>query len=315
MTNSTKVVFMGTPDFAVPSLRALIDGGVDILLVVTQPDRPRGRGRGLLPPPVKVVAEESGIEVAQPVKISDPGFMDKIRGLNPDLIVVAAFGQFLPKELLDIPPMGCVNVHASVLPKYRGAAPANWAILRGEKVTGVTTILLNEGMDAGDMLLVKETPIGEDETAGELTERLADIGAGLLVETITGLEKGTINPVPQDHDKKTLAPMLKKEDGRIDWERSPGEIKNHVRGMTPRPGAFTTLSGEVLKVFKVDVTDGKADGRAGEVVGITESGIVVAAKGGGVVITELQAPGKRRMGAGEFLRGKGIETGTILGGE
>ncbi len=315
MKGSTKIVFMGTPDFAVPSLRALIEGGVDLLLVVTQPNRPRGRGRTSVPTPVKVLAEENGIEVVQPERVSDPVFLGRMRALSPDLVVVAAFGQFLPKELLNIPPMGCVNVHASILPKYRGAAPANWAILMGEKVTGVTTILLDEGMDTGDMLLVNETAIGGEETAGELIERLAGIGAEVLMETISGLEDGTITPVPQDHEKKTLAPLLKKEDGRIDWGRTPGEIKNHVRGMIPWPGAFTTLRGENLKVFRVDVMDKKGGGGAGKVADIVDKGIVVAAKGGVVVIRELQAPGKRRMGAEEFLRGKGIEIGTTLGGE
>lgn len=320
MDKQLKIIFMGTPDFAVPTLKALIDGEDEVVLVVTQPDRPRGRKREPAPPPVKTVAVDSGIEVVQPEKLSEPGFLKRIRELSPDLVVVAAFGQFLPKEFIDIPPMGCVNVHASILPKYRGAAPANWAILKGEKTTGVTTIFLDEGMDTGDILLTREVSIGDDETAGELVKRLGVIGADLLVETVSGLKAGGITPTPQDHGKKSLAPILKKGDGQIDWSRSPAEIKNHVRGMTPWPGAFTTLEGENIKVFSVDLCNENSkrkEGKAGSVIGIEVDGdiggIVVAAGDGCVIIRELQAPGRRRMGATEFLRGKGIEVGTVLG--
>jgi methionyl-tRNA formyltransferase len=308
-----KIVFMGTPEFAVPTLKALIEGEDWVVLVVTQPDRPRGRGREPMPPPVKILAEENNIEVMQPESVSDTVFLDRMEGLSPDIVVVAAFGQFLPKRLLDIPRLGCINAHSSILPKYRGAAPAIWAILKGEKITGITTFIIDEGMDTGDVLLIKKISIGEDETAGELTERLSVIGAMVIMETIDGLKDGKITPVPQNHEKKTLAPLLKKEDGRIDWNKTPDEIKNHVRGMNPWPGALTLLGREKIKIFRIDVADGGGAGSVGKVIEVGEGGIVVAVKGGCVVIRELQAPGKKRMEAVDFLRGKGVEVGTALG--
>ena len=312
MNNPLKIVFMGTPEFAVPTLKALIEGEDRVILVVTQPDRPRGRGRKLMPPPVKTLAKENDIELVQPESVSEPDFLEKVEGLSPDIVVVAAFGQFLPKRFLEIPRLGCINAHSSILPKYRGAAPAIWAILRGEKITGITTFIIDEGMDAGDVLLIKQVSIGEDETAGELTKRLSDIGAMVIMETIAGLKDGKITPVPQNHEKKTLAPLLKKEDGHINWNQTPDEIKNHVRGMTPWPGAFTILGGERIKIFRVDVGDSGIAGSVGKVIEVDGGGIIVAAKGGCVVIRELQAPGKRRMEAIDFLRGKGIEVGTSL---
>jgi methionyl-tRNA formyltransferase len=306
---------MGTPRFAVPSLEAVSDGEDNLVLVVTQPDRPRGRGRELVPLPVKVTAHERGIDIVQPEKVSEAGFLDRLREIAPDIIVVVALGQLLPRVLLDIPPMGCVNTHASILPKYRGAAPINWAILNGEEKTGITTMLLDEGMDSGDILLTRETPIGEGETAGELAGRLSLLAAELLVETINGLKNKSIKPIPQDHSKKTLAPTLKREDGAVDWSKTPVEIKNHVRGMSPWPVATTTLSGDTIKIYMVEAKEGEAKADPGVVVGTSDDGIVVSAKGGAVVIKELQAPGKKRISASEFIRGRKIEAGTKLGGD
>ena len=306
---------MGTPQFAVPSLEAIANGEDRLVLVVTQPDRPKGRGRELVPSPVKIMAQERGIEIAQPEKVSDTKFLDRLKKLAPDLIVVVAFGQLLPKALLDIPPMGCINTHASILPKYRGAAPINWAIINGEEKTGITTMLLDEGMDTGDILLIKETPIGDDETAGELTIRLSHLAAELLIETIAGLKNKSIRPTPQDHSKKTLAPILKKEDGAVDWSKTPIEIKNHVRGMSPWPVATTTLSGETIKIYWIEVREAEVKFDPGVVVGTSDDGIIVSAKGGAIVIKELQAPGKKRIPASEFIRGRKIEVGAILGGD
>ncbi len=306
---------MGTPQFAVSSLEAVADSDDRLVLVVTQPDRPKGRGRELVPSPVKITALERKLEIAQPDKVSDAKFIDTLKKIAPDLVVVVAFGQLLPKTLLDIPPMGCINTHASILPKYRGAAPINWAILKGEKTTGITTMLLDEGMDSGDILLIRETPIDDDETAGELAGRLSRIAAELLIETIAGLKNKSIRPIPQDHSKKTLAPILKKEDGYIDWSKTPLEIKNHVRGMSPWPTAFTTLFGEAIKIYRVETIKGDAKTDPGVVIGTSDDGIVVTALGGNIVIKELQAPGKKRIAAAEFIRGRKIEVGTKFGGD
>jgi methionyl-tRNA formyltransferase len=306
---------MGTPQFAVPSLEVVSDGDDRLVLVVTQPDRPKGRGREPVPSPVKITALERKLEIAQPEKVSDAKFLNTIEKIAPDLVVVVAFGQLLPKALLDIPPMGCVNTHASILPKYRGAAPINWAILKGEKITGITTMLLDEGMDSGDILLTKETPIGDNESAGELAKRLSLIAAELLIETIGGIKDKSIRPIPQDHSKKTLAPILKKEDGFINWSKTPIEIKNHVRGMSPWPVATTRLFGETIKIYRVEELEGEVKTDPGVVVGTKSDGIVVSALGGNIVIKELQAPGKKRMLAAEFIRGRKVEVGTKFGGD
>lgn len=314
-SNPLNIVFMGTPQFAVPSLEAIADGDDRLSLVVTQPDRPKGRGREPVPSPVKITAQERGIEIAQPERVSDDKFLNALHKITPDLVVVVAFGQLLPKALLDIPPMGCINTHASILPKYRGAAPINWAILNGEKITGITTMLLDEGMDSGNILFTRETPIENDESAGELAERLSRIAAELLIETIGGLKDKSIKPIPQDHSKKTLAPILKKEDGIIDWSKTPLEIKNHVRGMSPWPVAFTKLGGDTIKIYRVEEAESEAKTDPGVVVGTSGDGIVVSALGGNIVIKELQAPGKKRMTTAEFIRGRKVGVGTKLGGD
>ena len=306
------IVFMGTPEFAVPSLTALLEGEDRVSLVVTRPDRPKGRTGKPVKSPVRIVAEGRGIPVLTPENPSDPAFVERLKESSPDLSAVVAYGHILKKAVLEIAHLGTVNVHASLLPTYRGAAPIERSIINGETTTGVTTILLDEGIDSGDILLMREVPIGDDETAGDLTGRLSVLGAELLIETIGGLREGTIRPTPQDHAKKTLAPMLSKQEGHIDWGLTPREIKNRVRGMTPRPGAYTILGGEPVKIFSVLIVDSRADAPPGTVVRVGEGGIFVAAGGGILSVTELQAPGKKRMGAGEFLRGRRIPVGTLF---
>ncbi len=274
------IVFMGTPEFAVPSLLALLEGVDHVICVVTQPDRPKGRGMEPTKSPVRLVAERHGVAVLTPEKASQPDFIAGLRERAPDLIVVVAYGQILRRALLDIPPLGTVNVHASLLPAYRGAAPINRAIIDGRSVTGVTTMLLDEGMDTGDMLLSREVTIGPEETAGDLAVRLARAGAQLLVETISRLKDGSIVPIPQDPARATPAPMLRKEDGLIDWSKTPALIKDHIRGMTPWPGAFSLLDGRVIKIFGVREDSVAHDAPPGTIVRVAEDGIYVATGGG-----------------------------------
>lgn len=306
------IVFMGTPEFAVPSLLALLEGPDRVVGVVTQPDRPKGRGMEPTKSPVRLVAEGHAIAVLTPEKASQPDFVGRIEELAPDLIVVVAYGQILKRALLNVPPLGTVNVHASLLPAYRGAAPINHAIIDGRTVTGVTTMLLDEGMDTGDILLSREVAIGSDETAGELAGRLALAGAGLLIETIARLKDGSIAPAPQDHAQATRAPMLKKEDGLIDWSKPPTQIKDQIRGMTPWPGAFSRLDGQMIKIFGVREDSTASDAPPGTIMRVAADGIYVAAGGQIAVITDLQAPGKRRMDADQFVRGKKIRVGSRL---
>ena len=313
MDSVSSIVFMGTPDFAVPSLLALAESGDRVTLVVTQPDRPRGRGRKALPPPVKTAAVDLDIPVVQPEKIRDPGFIETLRGESPDFICVVAFGRILPKEVLSIPKGGCVNVHASLLPEYRGAGPINRAVIDGKTRTGVTTMLMDEGMDTGDILLAREVPIGTEQTAGELSDVLAREGARLLVETIAGLKRGDITPVPQNDADASLAPMLKKTDGEIDWSAPASRIESLVRGVTPWPGAYTILDGEVLKVFCLEDAGGESDAAPGTVLSTGPDGIVVAAGSGTVRICELQCPGKRRMKVKEYLCGRDIPERAVFG--
>src|SRR6185369_5028969 len=251
-----KIIFMGTPDFACPTLQKLIERGENIVAVVTQPDRPKGRGQKLMPPPVKELAEKNGIPVYQPPKVRDPDFVELIRELKPDVIVVIAFGQILPKALLDIPPKGCINVHASLLPRYRGAAPLNWCLINGEAETGVTTMLMDPGLDTGPMLLKRATPIDENEDIISLHDRMSVMGAELLAETLDGLKAGVVLPQEQDDTMTCYAPMLKKEDGLINWYRDARTIHNQVRGLAVWPGAYTFLEDQVLKVFRTRIEDG-----------------------------------------------------------
>lgn len=307
-------MFMGTPDFAVPPLSALAMAGHEVALVVTQPDRPKGRGRKLSPPPVKVKALELGLPVYQPERIKRPEALEAVANALPEVIVVAAFGQILPKSVLDIPPSGCINVHASLLPKYRGAAPINWAIINGETVTGITIMQMDEGMDTGDMLMTSEERILPEDTAGSLTERLSVQGAGLLAQAMDGLRAGRLKPVRQESDKATYAPILKKEMGRLDWTKTADAIERLIRGLSPWPGAYTHRNGETIKVLGAKVyTDTPFEGAPGEVVDVNANGIKVMTGGGVLVIMELQAGGGRRMRARDFLSGHKVMRGERFG--
>ncbi|HXG30767.1 MAG TPA: methionyl-tRNA formyltransferase [Thermodesulfobacteriota bacterium] len=306
-----RIVFMGTPEFAVPSLRALIDSEDEVVAVVCQPDKPKGRGLEVVSPPTKVLAEKHGIPVLQPQRIKTEEFFNELKELNPDLICVVAYGKILPKNILDLPTHGCINVHASILPKYRGAAPINWAIIRGERITGITTMRMDEGMDTGDILLKREVPIDDEDTGETLSQKLSLIGAEILIETIRLLKEGKLIPVPQDHSQATYAPMLKKEDGKIDWRKTAEEIRNLIRGTLPWPGAYTTLEGKLLKVYKARVSEG--DGRPGEIIK-SGSGILRVATGKDALdLLEVQIEGGKRLKAEEFLRGRRIKEGTLLG--
>jgi methionyl-tRNA formyltransferase len=306
-----RLVFMGTPEFAVPSLQRLMDRGESLAAVVTQPDRPKGRGQKLTPPPVKIVAEANGIPVLQPMKVRAPEFIETMRGLNPDLILVTAFGQILPKALLEIPRFGCINIHASLLPRYRGAAPINWCIVNGETETGVTIMQMDEGLDTGDMLLRKSVAIGAEEDAQSLHDRLSVVGAEALAEALDLLVAGRLIGEKQDDTQSNYAPMLKKEDGLIDWSRDARVIRDLVRGLTPWPGAFTYLADKTLKIYRCRVAGG--DGRPGTVLQADRSGFVIACGEGGLLVDELQLEGKKRLSTKDFLAGYNIKTGTVLG--
>ena len=305
-----RIVFMGTPEFACPTLQMLIDRGENVVAAVTQPDRPKGRGQQLQPPPVKELAMKHGIEVFQPLKVRVPEAVEQIRAYAPDLIVVVAFGQILPKSLLDIPPLGCINIHASLLPRYRGAAPLNWCIINGETKTGITTMLMDVGLDTGDMLLKKAIPIHPDEDATSLHDRLSALGAETMAETLDLLDTGKLTPEKQDDSLSCYAPMLKKELGNIDWQKSPLEIKNLVRGITPWPGAYSRLDGKTLKLFSAQTGDG--EGIPGTVLSAGKNGLEIACNGGSVIFTDLQLEGKKRMRAADFLAGYRVAPGTLL---
>ncbi len=305
----TRVVFMGTPAFAVPSLKALLDmPGFEVVAVCTQPDRPSGRGNRLTACPVKEVAAARGVPALQFERIRRQEGLDALRALKPDLFVTAAFGQILSQKILDIPKLGTVNVHASLLPKYRGPAPINWCIIEGETVAGVTTMLTDAGIDTGAMLMRREVAIGPDETAGELTARLSETGAALLTETLSG----PFSPVPQNEAEATRQPMLTKETGLIDWTQAAARVRNLVRGVDPWPGAYTFVPGlGALKIWKTAETDGA--GAPGEVLYADgKRGMAVACGEGAIQILELQAPNGRRMPAGDYLRGHPIRAGLIL---
>jgi len=307
-----RIIFFGTPDFAIPSLRGLLEGRDEVVAVVTQPDRSKGRGRKVIPPPVKEFALQKEITPFQPEKVKEEWFQDILKGLHPDLFVVVAFGQILPRSVLIIPKYGGINLHASLLPKYRGAAPIAWAILNGEKVTGVSTMMMDEGMDTGEILLQAEVPIGEEETAETLHDKLASLGAQLLMETLEKMKKGDLCPIPQDHSKATFAPPLKKEDGWIDWKKEAEKISRQVRAFNPWPGAFTEWSGHLLKIFLGEVRHGTPKGETGEVLWVGSDFIEVETGKGSFLIKEVQLEGKRRMGVRDFLSGHPISVGTVF---
>ena len=308
-----KIVFMGTPDFAVPCLRTLAESSHDTAAVFTQPDKPKGRGYKLIPTPVKAAAEEYGIPVYQPLSLRKGDDAEEsmriLREISPDLIVVTAYGQILPKEILELPKYGCINIHASLLPKYRGAAPINWVLLNGEKETGVTSMQMSEGLDTGDMLIKRATEIGENETYEELYARLSAMGGEVLAETIDAVEKGTLKPEVQDDSLSCYSPMIRKEMSALDFSKSAAEVHNTIRGVT----GFTMLDGKRLKVFRSEVAQGSFDGADNGAVVDTASFAVKCGDGKAVIFREVQPEGKKRMKTEDFLRGKKLEKGEILG--
>lgn len=323
-----KIVFMGTPDFAVTTLQALIESGHEVIAAVSQPDKPFGRKAELRPTPVKAAAEAAGIPVLQPRRLRDPEFTEKLEQLAPDVIVVAAYGKIIPKFILELPRYGCVNVHASLLPKYRGAAPIQWAILDGEPETGVSIMQMNEGLDEGDILNISRVAISDTETGGSLFNKLAAEGGRLLVETLQLLEEGKIRPEKQPADSPTpYARMIVKEDGLIDWRKSAAEIERQVRGLDPWPGAYTRLDGKMFKILRSHVPaegetnvsgydkinqNGNVPG-IGSVLAAGKEGIDVCTGDGILRVTEVQLEGKKRMAAADFLRGHALEQGLQLG--
>ncbi len=308
-----KALFLGTAEFACPTLEALLASPHEVIGVVTQPDRPRGRGRKTVPTPVKSLAQNAGLPVYQPEKIRDPAFLKVLHSLRPDIMVVVAYGQILSAPVLAVPPRGCVNVHGSLLPRYRGAAPIVRAILGGETRTGITTMFMDPGMDTGPILLTEETEIGEEDTAGTLHDRLARIGARLLLRTLEGLETNTLTPKPQDSALATLAPKIEKEEARIRWSAPARQTFNQIRAFDPWPGAFTLLAGRVLKLFRPRLIGDGPKEPPGTIVQASEEGLRVAAPQGVLLIREAQAESRPRMRVSDFLRGNPLAAGARLG--
>lgn len=306
-----KIVFMGTPDFAVPTLESLIKGGHEVIAAVTQPDKPKGRGKAVQYTPVKEKALEYEIPVYQPVKARDPEFVELLKEMDPDVIVVVAFGQLLPKAILDIPKYGCVNVHASLLPKYRGAAPIQWAVIDGEEVSGVTTMLMDEGLDTGDMLEKAEIVLDEKETGGSLFDKLSDLGGELILSTLEKMENGTIVRTPQGDSTTSYAKMLKKTMGEIDWNMEAVKIERLIRGLNPWPSAYTSLKGKTVKIWSAEAEEGQPTGNPGRVT-VTKDQLLVECGEGYLSVTELQLEGKKRMDTAAFLRGFTVEDQSIF---
>jgi methionyl-tRNA formyltransferase len=304
-----RAAFLGTPAFAVPTLDRMVDAGHEVVCVVTQPDRPRGRGQQAAAPPVKEAALRLGLPVFQPERVRRPEAVEYLRGLGVEVMVVVGYGQIIPQVIIDIPPHGIVNVHASLLPKYRGAGPIQWAIVNGETRTGVTTMRINAGLDTGDMLLKAETDIDPDETAIDLGRRLSTMGADLLVETLAGLAAGTIVPEPQNDAQASYAPLLKKEDGRIDWSQPAAATHNRVRGLQPWPGAFASFRGNPVHVWKTRVADG--NGAPGRVLRLKP--LTIACGQGAVELVEVQLEGRKRMAAADFVNGQRVAADEVFG--
>ena len=310
-----KVIFMGTPDFSVGTLEALVEAGYEVVLAVSQPDKPKGRGKEMQFTPVKECALKYNIPVYQPRRVREAECIEELRKYNADIMVVVAFGQILPKEILEMAPYGCVNVHASLLPKYRGSAPIQWAIINGEEVTGVTTMQMDEGLDTGDMLLKTEIPIEEKETGGSLFDKLAAAGAKLCVETLEALQNKTVSPVPQGETTTAYAKMLDKQLGNIDWTKRAVEIERLIRGLTPWPSAYTDWNGKVMKIWDAEVdfkTVEIVEARPGTIVKVEKDAFYVQTGDGLLKVLELQIPGKKRMDAGAFLRGYQVKAGEML---
>lgn len=299
-----RLLFMGTPEFAVPCLARLIADGYEIAGVFTQPDKPKGRGHKLAPPPVKELALQHNLPVYQPEKLRDGRALEIFRSLKPDLAVVVAYGRILPKELLEVPPFGCINVHGSLLPKYRGAAPIQWSVLNGDPSGGITTMYMAEGLDSGDMILQEETPIGENETSGELYERLSQMGASLLLETVKRVLAGNAPRIPQEESQATLAPMLEKSMGQLDFSKPAFAVHKWICGMNPWPAAFTLLDGMPVKVYRSRIVQG--EGEPGTI--LPGKGLTIACGQGAVELLEIQAQGGKRMAAADYLRGHPLQT-------
>lgn len=308
-----KVIFMGTPDFSVGTLEALVQAGHEVVLAVTQPDKPKGRGKEMQFTPVKECALKYHIPVYQPVRVRESECIEELRKYEADIMVVVAFGQILPKEILEMCAYGCVNVHASLLPKYRGAAPIQWSIIDGEEVTGVTTMQMNEGLDTGDMLLKVEIPIEEKETGGSLHDKLAEAGARLCVETLEGLQAETITPIPQGEMSTSYAKMLDKQLGNIIWSKSAQEIERLIRGLSPWPSAYTNWNDKVMKIWDASCVSYKDQAEPGTIVKVNKDSFFVQTGDGTLEVRELQIPGKKRMDAGAFLRGYQVKEGEMLG--
>lgn len=304
-----KIIFMGTPDFSTEAFLALIEAGHEIVLAVTQPDKPKGRGGKTQFSPIKEIALQQGISVFQPKRIRQPECIEELRNYNADIIVVIAFGQILPKEILDMTPYGCMNVHASLLPKYRGAAPIQWAVINGEKVSGVTTMQMDEGLDTGDMIMKSEVELAEDETGGSLFDKLSKAGAKLCVETVAALEKKTAKFEKQGESETDYARMLNKNMGNIDWTKDAISIECLIRGLNPWPSAYTKLDEKVMKIWEAQVIKVNQEVDAGTVVKVEKDGFVVQTGDGQLRVKTLQMPGKKRMDAGAFLRGYYMEPG------
>ncbi|MBD5556530.1 MAG: methionyl-tRNA formyltransferase [Roseburia sp.] len=307
-----RVIFMGTPDFAVETLEEIIKAGHEVALVVSQPDRAVGRSKALKYTPVKACALEHGIEVYQPEKVKDPACVEYLQKYQPDIIIVEAFGQIIPKAILDMPKFGCVNVHASLLPKYRGAAPIQWAVIRGDRVTGVTTMRMDEGLDTGDMIMKEEVVIREDETGGSLFERLSEVGAKLCVKTMAAIEDGTAEYTPQDPSKATHTAKIQKELGSIDWSMDAAEIECLIRGLDPWPSAYTRLDGKTIKIWKAKVIPENMSREPGRIVAVERDRILVQTGNGVLALLEVQLEGKKRMMVEAFLNGYPVSEGTFF---
>lgn len=307
-----KILFMGTPEFAVPSLEKLMEKH-EVVAVVTQPDKPKGRGKKMLFPPVKEAALLHGIPVLQPEKVRDAEFIEELRSYKADAIAVVAFGQILPEQILQIPQYGCINVHGSLLPKYRGAAPMQWAVINGETETGITTMYMAKGLDSGDMLLKESVPILLEDTYGTVHDKMMEVGADLLIKTLTGLENGTLQRKEQDHEQSTYAPMITKETGHINWSDSSANILNLIRGLDPVPNAYVLYGEEVLKIWRATSANTQSSNEPeGTILRIEKKGFVVKTGDGGLLITEVQARGGKRMPTDAYLRGHKLEIGVIL---
>ena len=311
-----RIVFMGTPDFSVPALKALVEAGHQVIAVVTQPDKPKGRGKEVQMTPVKIQAMEYGIPVYQPAKVREASFVEVLKGLEADVYVVIAFGQILPKAVLELPKYGCINIHASLLPKYRGAAPIQWCVIDGERETGITTMMMDVGLDTGDMLEKAVIPIEEKETGGSLHDKLSMAGGDLILSTLKKLEEGTLVRTPQTDEGTCYAKMLTKSLGDIDWNQGAVSIERLIRGLNPWPSAYTHLDGKTLKIWACDVLPQSASkGESGEILEVTKDAIHVQTGDGILVLREIQLAGKARMDAGAFLRGYKVVPGTVLSAE